>query len=53
MKMKEYKVLSQKDKFLSGTFDSKLLEKAIDASAEQGWIVVSMASGRCCTTLSS
>ena len=42
--MKEYKVMSQKDKFLSGKFDPDLLEKAINAYAEQGWRVVSMAS---------
>ena len=42
--MKEYKVLSQKDKFMSGKFDPELLEKAINAYAEQGWSVVSMAT---------
>lgn len=42
--MKEYKILSQKDKFLSGKFDPDNLEKAINAYAEQGWEVVSMAT---------
>ena len=42
--MKEYKILSQKDKFLSGKFDPELLETAINAYAEQGWVVVSMAT---------
>ncbi|SDG28912.1 DUF4177 domain-containing protein [Rhodobacter capsulatus] len=42
--MKEYKVLSQKDKFFSGKFDPQLLEQAINAYAEQGWEVVSMAT---------
>ncbi len=42
--MKEYKVLSQKDKFFSGKFDPEALEKAINAYAEQGWEVVSMAT---------
>ncbi|WP_278922723.1 DUF4177 domain-containing protein [Pseudophaeobacter profundi] len=40
--MKEYKILSQKDKFFSGKFDPQLLEQAINAYAEQGWEVVSM-----------
>ena len=42
--MKEYKVLSQKDKFFSGKFDPQLLEQAINSYAEQGWEVVSMAT---------
>lgn len=42
--MKEYKILSQKDKFFSGKFDPQLLENAINAYAEQGWEVVSMAT---------
>jgi len=42
--MKEYKVLSQKDKFFSGKFDPQLLENAVNAYAEQGWEVVSMAT---------
>jgi hypothetical protein len=42
--MKEYKILSQKDKFFSGKFDPQLLEQAINAYAEQGWEVVSMAT---------
>ena len=42
--MKEYKVLSQKDKFLSGKFDPELLETALNAYAEQGWRAVSMAT---------
>ena len=42
--MKEYKIMSQKDKLLSGKFDPELLEKAINAYAEQGWNVVSMAT---------
>ena len=42
--MKDYKILSQKDKFFSGKFGPELLEKAINAYAEQGWEVVSMAT---------
>lgn len=42
--MKEYKVMSQKDKFLSGKFDPELLEAAINSYAEQGWEVVNIAS---------
>lgn len=40
----EYKILSQKDKLLSGKFDPANLEIAINAYAQQGWRVVS------CTT---
>ncbi|OWY02313.1 DUF4177 domain-containing protein [Thioclava sp. IC9] len=42
--MKEYKILSQKDRFFSGKFDPQLLEEAINSYAEQGWEVVSMAT---------
>ena len=37
--MKQYKILSQKDKWFSGKFDPQRLEAAINAYAEQGWIV--------------
>mgnify|MGYP004445277767 CR=1 FL=1 len=37
--MKEYKVLSQKDKWFSGKFDPAALEAAINSYAQQGWIV--------------
>ena len=37
--MKQYKVLSQKDKWFSGKFDPERLESAINAYAQQGWIV--------------
>ncbi len=37
--MKEYKILSQKDKWFSGKFDPQKLEMAINAYAQQGWIV--------------
>lgn len=37
--MKEYKVLSQKDKWFSGKFDPEVLEKAMNSYAEQGWEV--------------
>jgi Domain of unknown function (DUF4177) len=40
--MKQYKILSQKDKFFSGKFDPELLENAINSFAEQGWTVVTM-----------
>lgn len=37
--MKEYKILSQKDKWFSGKFDPLVLESAINAYAQQGWVV--------------
>lgn len=41
---KEYKVLSQKDKWFSGKFDPATLEQAINSYAQQGWRLV------CCAT---
>ena len=38
--MKEYKVLSQKDKWFSGKFDPAALETALNSYAKQGWYVV-------------
>ena len=38
--MKEYKVLSQKDKWFSGKFDPEKLENALNSYASQGWRVV-------------
>ena len=37
--MKQYKVLSQKDKWFSGKFDPQKLEQAINSYAQQGWVV--------------
>ncbi|MBO5224348.1 MAG: DUF4177 domain-containing protein [Clostridia bacterium] len=37
--MKEYKVLTQKDKWFSGKFDPERLESAINSYAKQGWVV--------------
>lgn len=37
--MKEYKVLSQKDKWFSGKFDPQKLEEALNSYAQQGWVV--------------
>ena len=37
--MKEYKVLTQKDKWFSGKFDPAVLEQAINSYAKQGWEV--------------
>ena len=37
--MKEYKVLTQKDKWFSGKFDPAKLEEAVNAYAKQGWVV--------------
>jgi len=37
--MKEYKVLSQKDKWFFGKFDPAALENAINTLAREGWTV--------------
>ena len=42
--MKEYKVLTQKDKWYSGKFDPEKLEQALNAYAVQGWQVISCAT---------
>ena len=42
--MKEYKVMSQKDKFFSAKFDPAALEEGLNAYAEEGWEVVSIAT---------
>ena len=41
---KEYKVLTQKDKWFSGKFDPEKLEGAINAYAKQGWRFVGCAT---------
>ena len=40
----EYKILTQKDRFLAGKFDPQKLEKAINAYVQEGWLVTSMAT---------
>ncbi len=39
--MKEYKIISQKDKWFSGKFDPQALENALNSYAKQGWRVIS------------
>ncbi|MCL2479001.1 MAG: DUF4177 domain-containing protein [Treponema sp.] len=43
--MKQYKVLSQKDKWFSSKFDPARLEAALNAYAEQGWKVITSVTG--------
>ena len=42
--MKEYKVLTQKDKWFSGKFDPERLQDALNAYAQQGWNLVTCAT---------
>ena len=42
--MKEYKVMTQKDRFFGGKFDPEKLEEAINSYAVQGWEVVGIAT---------
>jgi len=42
--VKEFKVLSQKDKWFSQKFDPQKLEVALNSYAEQGWEVVTCAT---------
>jgi len=37
--MKEYKILTQKDRFFSGKFDPEKLEKALNSYAQEGWVL--------------
>ena len=41
---KEYKVITQKDRFFAGKFDPEQLERALNSYAEEGWAVVSIAT---------
>ena len=43
-KVKEYKVLTQRNKWVAGKFDSEKLEQAINSYAAQGWQVISVAT---------
>ena len=43
-RIKEYKVLSQRDKWFAGTFDPEKLEQALNACAAQGWHFISIAT---------
>ena len=42
--MKEYHVLTMKDKWFSGKFDPQKLQEALNAYAQQGWRFVSCAT---------
>lgn len=42
--MKQYKVMTQKDRFFSGKFDPEKLESALNAYAGEGWTVKSIAT---------
>ena len=42
--MKEYKVLTQKDRYFAGKFDPEKLEGAMNSYASQGWEVKSVAT---------
>ncbi|MFG0334531.1 MAG: DUF4177 domain-containing protein [Maioricimonas sp. JB049] len=41
---KEYKILTQKDKWFSGKFDPAVLEQALNSYAEEGWRVSTTAT---------
>jgi hypothetical protein len=43
-RMRQYKVMTQKDRFFAGKFDPEKLELAINAYAQEGWRVVSIAT---------
>jgi Domain of unknown function (DUF4177) len=41
---KQYKVLTQKDRFFAGKFDPVKLEAALNSYAAEGWQVISVAT---------
>jgi hypothetical protein len=42
--VKQYKVMTQKDRFFAGKFDPEKLEAAINSYAVEGWCVVSVST---------
>jgi len=44
--MKQYKVMTQKDRFFSGKFDPEKLEGALNSYASEGWAVISIATAK-------
>ncbi len=42
--VKQYKVLTQKDRFFAGKFDPEKLESAMNSYASEGWSVISIAT---------
>jgi hypothetical protein len=42
--MKQYKVMTQKDRFFGGKFDPEKLETALNSYAAEGWCVISIAT---------
>lgn len=44
LKVKEYKVMTQKDKLFSGKFDPVKLENALNNHAKEGWRVAGITS---------
>ncbi len=42
--MKQYLVLTQKDKWFSGKFDPQKLQEALNAYAQQGWTLCTCAT---------
>lgn len=44
--MKEYKVMTQKDRFFAGKFDSEKIEAALNSYASEGWEVCATATAK-------
>lgn len=44
--MKQYKVLTLKEKFLQGRFDPEVLEAALNSHASEGWTVKAMETAK-------
>ena len=40
--MKQYKVMTQKDRFFAGKFDPERLEAAINSYASEGWRAIAV-----------
>jgi len=50
--MREYKVLTQKDRWFGGKFDPEKLEAAMNGYASEGWQVISVATASIPSTFS-
>jgi len=42
--MKQYKVMTQKDRWFGGKFDPEQLEKALNSYAQEGWACKAIAT---------
>lgn len=49
--MKEYKVITTKNKLIAGKFDPEKVESLLNSSAREGWVVISITAANAKTSL--